>query len=123
VPIRFAEPPQWSRSFRHSRFNVVGRPSPSIITDVRELDTASLLIHVDTPAQAEALRTITASPVLLLRFPPSFGERDRYIFVSDSGTQRLGRLAITPQRHVPLSVVEIADPDEIPGFAIPSQPQ
>lgn len=76
--------PTWQTSARQSVSQVRGRRLPVVISDVRSGRTGSLTIITETTDERDALNWVLESgSVLLLQWPPGWGETDMYVSVGD----------------------------------------
>lgn len=76
--------PTWQTSARQGVSQVRGRRLPVVISDVRSGRTGSLTVVTETTAERDALNWVLESgSVLLLQWPPGWGETDMYVSVGD----------------------------------------
>lgn len=85
VKITVATPmPTWTTQARQGVNQVRGRRLPVVLSDVRGGRTGDLTVVTETTADREALDWVLASgAVLLLQWPPGWGEQDMYVSVGD----------------------------------------
>jgi hypothetical protein len=85
VKVTVATPmPTWSTPARQGINRVRGRRLPVVISDVRGGKTGDLTVVTETTADREALDWVLESgAVLLLQWPPGWGEEDMYVSVGD----------------------------------------
>ncbi|MER7922176.1 hypothetical protein ABTY96_03395 [Streptomyces sp. NPDC096057] len=78
--------PTWTTDARQGVNKVVGRGLPVVISDVRSGKTGDLTVVTETDADRQALSwVLETGNVLLLQWPPGWGEDD--IYVSVGGVQ------------------------------------
>lgn len=76
--------PTWRQEARQGVSQVRGRRLPVVISDVRGGRTGDLTVITETTADREALEWVLSSGnVLLLQWPPGWGETDMYVSVGD----------------------------------------
>jgi hypothetical protein len=85
VKITVATPmPTWQRPARRGVNQIQGRKLPVVISDVRGGPTGDLTVVTETDADKLALDwVLDTGNVLLLQWPPGWGEEDVYVSVGD----------------------------------------
>ncbi|MEU1254787.1 hypothetical protein ABZ445_16055 [Streptomyces chartreusis] len=85
VKVTVATPmPTWNRQSRQGVNQVRGRRLPVVISDVRGGRTGDLTVVTETASDKRALDwVLDAGSILLLQWPPGWGEEDMYVSVGD----------------------------------------
>ncbi|WP_425837345.1 hypothetical protein [Streptomyces fractus] len=103
--------PEWQRQARQGVNNIRGRTRPIVISDVRSSRTGSVGLVTQTDDERDALWWVLDSGnVLLLQWPPTFGERDAYVSVGDVTESRITDLAEHTDRTWTLALTEVDRP-------------
>lgn len=79
-----------SRAARRSVKQVMGRPDPVVIKDKHAWEAGDMTVALASDADKEAIKALADAPcALLLQFPPSMHEPDRWIELGDEQISRL----------------------------------
>lgn len=103
--------PTWRQPARQGVNQVRGRRLPVVITDVRSGKTGDITVITETPAEREALDWVLSSgSVLLLQWPPGWGEADMYVSVGDVSLAPVADFAEFHDRTWTLPLTEVDRP-------------
>lgn len=109
---------EWSRDISESRIQVIGRPDPIVIQDVRRYGTATISFITESAAKAAALDALLTLPGPFLLQMPRVGEPDRYVTVGPSSSRLLNPYDLThPTRVWPLPLTQVTRPPVI-GWSV-----
>lgn len=73
--------PAWAADIAQGVIQVVGRPDPIVVSDVRQYETATVELWTRTGTETAALKGLLATPGPYLLQMPQFGEADVYVTV------------------------------------------
>ncbi|MEU3730002.1 hypothetical protein AB0E81_11415 [Streptomyces sp. NPDC033538] len=103
--------PTWRTPARLGTSQVRGRRLPVVISDVRGGKTGDLTVITETAAEREALDWVLSSgSVLLLQWPPEWGEADMYVSIGDVSAAPLADYAEFHDRAWVLPLTEVDRP-------------
>lgn len=103
---------EWSRDIAEGRIQVIGRPDPIVIQDVRRFGTATISFMTESPAKAVALEALLSRPGPYLLQMPRVGEPDRYVTVGSYSSKLLNPYDLThPVRVWSLPLTQVVRPD------------
>ena len=95
---------------------VIGRPTPVTIGDVREAATGTLVLSVLSQDDTVAMHYLTASGnPLLFQTSPGFGIGSMYLAVTRVVEGRVSRLGMIAERRFALDFVEVDPPVGLPS--------
>lgn len=95
-----------------AQYDVLGRPKPIVISDVRSGRTGSMVLATNDPMDSEALVSIfEAGDALLLQFPSSVNFPDMY-FVAGDLTEHILGVPQDPNRAFEFPYVEVDAPTD-----------
>jgi hypothetical protein len=97
------------RKARVGLFNVLGRPTPVAVTDMRSTATGTLLATTWSANEAQTIRNVTADgSVLLLQTPAQADLGNLYIAVGDVSEARISSAYMLTERRftIPFTVVD-----------------
>ncbi|MFF9559306.1 hypothetical protein ACF1DY_26245 [Streptomyces albus] len=105
------EAPDWKQSIEQQVYQVRGRATPVIISDVRGSRSGDLVGWTQTDEQREALRfLLSTGNVLLWRCAPGMGETDVYVSVGETQFPRVIPYGPEPWREWTLPMTEVDMP-------------
>ncbi|MEV4037723.1 hypothetical protein [Streptomyces umbrinus] len=103
--------PDWQRSARQGVNQVRGRSRPIVISDVRSSRTGSLALVTHSESERDSLWwVLDTGHVLLLQWPPGWGERDTYVSIGDVTEAHITELAEFSDRTWTLALTEVDRP-------------
>lgn len=103
--------PEWQRAARQGVNTVRGRARPIVISDVRSSRTGSVSLVTQSEGERDALWWVLESgSILLLQWPPGWGERDTYVSVGDVTEGHITELAEHSDRVWTLALTEVDRP-------------
>ncbi|WP_030997509.1 hypothetical protein [Streptomyces sp. NRRL F-5630] len=103
--------PDWQRAARQGVYEVRGRATPVVISDVRSSATGTLTLTTETAAERDALWwVLDAGSTILLQFPPGWREPDAYVAVGDVTESHIVDLAEYTDRAWSLSLTVVDRP-------------
>ncbi|MFJ3248325.1 hypothetical protein [Streptomyces sp. NPDC086782] len=103
--------PTWQRAARQGVNHVRGRARPVVISDARAGVTGDLAVVTETDADVEALWwVLETGNVLLLRWPPGWGQKDMYVSVGDVSAAPIVDFAEFHDRTWTLPLTEVDRP-------------
>ncbi len=103
--------PTWRTTARQGVSQVRGRRLPVVISDVRGGRTGDLTVVTETAAERSALDwVLEAGSVLLLQWPPHWGEEDIYVSVGDVSAAPVADFAEFHDRTWTLPLTEVERP-------------
>ncbi|MFB7114045.1 hypothetical protein [Streptomyces sp. NPDC056291] len=103
--------PTWQRTARQGVNQVRGRARPVIISDARAGVTGDLTVVTETAAEVESLWwVLETGNVLLLKWPPGWGQTDMYVSVGDVSAAPVVEYAEFHDRTWTLPLTEVDRP-------------
>jgi len=92
-------------------FTVQGRPSPIVVTDVRQAATGNLVLYTTSDNERDQLHLLTSTGnVLLMQTPPERGVRNMYLALQKVQESRVMRLGVEVWRQWTLQYQEVESP-------------
>lgn len=116
VTLDVAASPQWSADIAEGVIQVVGRPDPIVVQDVRQYETATMQAITQTAAEETALKTLLAAVGPYLLQMPGLGASDRYVTVGKYDHVGVGT-NISPFRVWNLPLRQVARP-AVDGWSV-----
>jgi hypothetical protein len=117
VMVDVAAAPQWSADIAEGVIQVIGRPDPIVVQDVRQYETASAQVFTQTAAAEAALVALLASPGPYLMQFPGLGLADRYVTVGKYDHQGVAS-SPDPFRVWNLALRQVGRPNPA-GWSVP----
>lgn len=111
-----AAAPQWDADIAQGVLQVINRPDPIVVQDVRQYPSTTITVYTPTAADELALTNLLASPGPYLAQFPGLGAVDRYVTVGKYSVAGVGS-SPDPTRTWSLPMQSVGRPDPY-GWAV-----
>jgi hypothetical protein len=109
--------PTWSADISTGVLQVIGRPDPVVVQDVREYESGTLEVLTRTSSEEAALLALLKSPGPYLLQWPASGSADRYVTVGKYDRKRTSNQFGDPYRLWTLPLTQVARP-AVAGWSV-----
>lgn len=119
--IRLGQFGTFTRRIARGVFDVVGRPKPVVVSDVRHGLEGQMTVSVRSTAELDSIRFMSdLSSTVLLQTPPSFNFGSKYLALGDEREDRINIVASNAYRWVQFDFTEVDSPvGDAAGIYVP----
>lgn len=111
--FKTATEPEWSADITQAVIQVIGRPDPIVVQDVRQYESGTIEVYTSTAAGEAAMLALLAAPGPYLLQQPGHGSSDKYVTVGKYTRKRTTNRAGDLWRVWTLPVQRVARPDPL----------